>query len=61
MMCSQKEYAVLAVYHKRTQGDKIYISCIDYDHNFCLQMTRHYVSFIHALLINLNKYKSYIV
>ena len=40
MMCSQREYAVLAVYHKRTQGDKIYLSCIDYDHNFCLQMTK---------------------
>jgi len=35
LMCSQRKYAVLAVYHKMDEGDRIYLSCIDYDKQFC--------------------------
>ena len=45
MMCSQRDYAVLAVYHKRTAGDRIYLSCVPYDFTFCKHMTKQLSDF----------------
>ena len=45
LMCSQRQYAVLAVYHKREPEDKIYLSCIKYDKDFCDKMTNTLIEF----------------
>ena len=41
LMCSQRQYAVLAVYQKRDQGDKIYLCCIKYDKDFRDKNDKH--------------------
>ena len=58
LMCSQRQYAVLAVSHKREPQHKIYMSCIKYDKDFCDKMTNTLIDFytVHSLLTRiLNK------
>ena len=45
MMCSQRPYAVLAVYHRKEPRDNIYLSCIKYDKQFCKEMTKELINF----------------
>ena len=52
LMCTGRKYAVLAVYHKLFQGDRIYLSCIEHDPVFCDKMTQKLIDFYYSYFID---------
>ena len=54
MMCSQREYAILAVYHRKITGDQIYLSCVNYNHVFCENMKKQLIEFYKCFTKEIN-------
>ena len=51
LMCTGRKYAVLAVYHKQMNGDRIYLSCIEHDPVFCQTITKQLTEFYYTCFI----------